>query len=503
MLVAQAITSLLLAFTSTGVKGLPAVQQTAPIPVPPGADASPNCAAPTTRWEQHYCAAKAANVQEGCMPQRRFAYGNSSSTNINGVVLIYHGFTACPDAMEYLAVEFQNKGYHVYIPLNPGHGLPVGQCSGSGVVCVDNYRVDQLPTTKDGYVSFVSSTVDMLKEEMALYATSRAPGFTVATTGLSLGGPLATVATWYGAGLFTKTVLVNPYYSAAEPNFDHNVQICQAAADPPTCMNNFLNGMIGYDAAANAGQNPSNGDTPIGLGTIFSYFKSKAISGLDWLFTDVAGNVLTYHYPDFIRTVTLALTDLSEHGGASLSLTDKRFSWGAKCLTIPNRPGFCSFQIKHLMAINALGLYAVSRANHMKSANIAFINTVRDGYMREGVIYSTANKMQASGSSVSYCLYYGADGCADLVGSNVCGVPHAAFSHVENFFRDPFTLYWEPDMFSNIIGYINGTQNTVGIPDVKTPYKCTTIALNNQPAYAENIAPMAQIVVDAEIRWPN
>ncbi|KAJ3289118.1 hypothetical protein HDU76_007582 [Blyttiomyces sp. JEL0837] len=379
--------------------------------------------------------------------------------------------------MEFLAVQLQNAGYHVYIPLNPGHGLPIGQCTGTGVVCVDNYRVDQLPATKAGYVNFATWAVDMIKEDMAIYATSRAAGFT--------------------------TVLVNPFFSAADPSFDHSVQTCQSSAAPTTCMNNFVNTLIGYDATAASGTTPNTNGSPIGFGTILNYFKSKAVSAADWLFTNAAGTVLTYHYPDFMRTLILSLTDLSENGGASLSFTTSKFGWGAGCIANTARAGICSFQIKHLMAVNAVGMYSVSRAKKIKGAHIAYMGTVRDGFMREGVIYATANAMQAAGNTVSFCLYFGAAGCADIVGSNSCGVPHSCMSRAENYYNEPYTLYWETDLFNNIVGYIGGSKATIGTAGTTAYTTCGAIALNNQPAYASNIAAMAQIVADANTRWPN
>ncbi|KAJ3334116.1 Synapse-associated protein 1 [Blyttiomyces sp. JEL0837] len=321
--------------------------------------------------------------------------------------------------------------------------------------------------------------VDMIKGEIAIYATSpnRAPSFTVSTSGLSLGGSLSTIATWYGAGLFSKTILVNPFFSAAKPTLDFTVQSCQATSNPPACIKYFIGNMIGLDASVAAGTTLTSSNGPVGFGSILNYFHLKAISG----------------------AIILALTDLSENGGASLSFTCSAYSWGSVCISNTARPGYCSFQIRHLMAVNAVGMYPVSRANKIKNANIALIGTVRDGFMREGVIYASANTMKSAGNAVSYCLYYGAPGCgADIVStnSNTCGVPHSLFSRTEGFFQPPMSF------IGNLI-FVTGAKTTIGTSGSSGIATCSSISLNNQPAYADNIAAMSQIVTDANVRWPN
>ena len=210
-------------------------QRNSPIPVPLGTDAdTPEqlaalcLAKPThllTRWESHLCAsAYTMSVQAGCMPQRRLAHrpqnqlvNNNNNININisntntsdtikGVALFFHGFTACPDAMEFFAVSLQNLGYNVYMPLSPGHGAQKGNCTEPDAICVKNDRVERLPSVEEEYIEFVRWAVDMLKEEIDLFApvTMRSVDFKVVTGGLSMGGSMATLATYFGDGLFNK-----------------------------------------------------------------------------------------------------------------------------------------------------------------------------------------------------------------------------------------------------------------------------------------------------------
>jgi hypothetical protein len=49
--------------------------------------------APKNRWNKHVCEAY-KKVQPGCMPQRRFAYNKKSASNVKGVIILFHGYTA-------------------------------------------------------------------------------------------------------------------------------------------------------------------------------------------------------------------------------------------------------------------------------------------------------------------------------------------------------------------------------------------------------------------------
>jgi hypothetical protein len=61
-----------------------------------------NCNAPTTLWDKHYCeiVKDTAKYQSVCTPFRRFpgtATTYEGLRNVKGVVLMYHGYTACPN----------------------------------------------------------------------------------------------------------------------------------------------------------------------------------------------------------------------------------------------------------------------------------------------------------------------------------------------------------------------------------------------------------------------
>jgi hypothetical protein len=100
-----------------------------------------NCAAPITRWDKAYCeiASQPEKFQTGCYPQRAFPsnannYGNVA--NVKGFLVLYHGYTACPDAFEGIVQELTKQGYVTVTPLLPGQGIKLGYGCATPGVCL-------------------------------------------------------------------------------------------------------------------------------------------------------------------------------------------------------------------------------------------------------------------------------------------------------------------------------------------------------------------------------
>jgi hypothetical protein len=101
---------------------------------------------------------------------------------VKGAVLLFHGFTACPNLLNTVATHLAAKGFHVNIFLTVGHWRQLGACTGSGVDCVSNTPVDELPTTPDGYEAFAKNSTHSFN----LKVTRR--GLTRATHSLGVAG---------------------------------------------------------------------------------------------------------------------------------------------------------------------------------------------------------------------------------------------------------------------------------------------------------------------------
>ncbi|KAJ3094776.1 hypothetical protein HDU97_007609 [Phlyctochytrium planicorne] len=495
----------LLAATTASVLAAPAPQNQSKIPTPSGLSATDDeiramCqAGPKTQWDQHVCKSF-GNVQQGCMPQKRFAYGNKDSKDIKGVVLLFHGYTACPDAMEFLASFLQGQGYMTLTPLNVGHGLKYGDCSRPGAFCVQNTPIDQLPTRKEGYINYVKWAVDMVREELAaIPASVRAPDFTVSTMGLSLGGPLAATATSIGQDVFTKTVLVNPFFSAAVQFLDFQVQDCQAAADPQACINKLIDGFTETDAKTDAGQPAPPGT--VGVSKLLERVQEQSKQVISMAADKAIGDLLLNRYPAVMRLLanTMATIDSTDFVGEKTSFLNGTYGWGADCFANTARPGYCIFQVKNLVALSAFGTYALSRAAQTSGKTIALITTERDGPVRNGLSYSAASVYSAKNNVATMCMYGRAKGCANsglLKGDNECGTPHSAFSHAEQMNTAPFELYWEKNMFDNILSVLKGAKS-IGAANFDDRSTCTAIQLGALNTYKDKIYDVSDIMEDS------
>ncbi|KAJ3094775.1 hypothetical protein HDU97_007608 [Phlyctochytrium planicorne] len=459
-----------------------------------------------TQWEQHVCQAF-GNVQDGCMPQKRFAYGNQNSTNVKGIVLLFHGYTACPDAMEFLASTLQQQGYMTLTPLNVGHGRKYGDCSRPGAFCIQDTPIDQLPVRKEGYIDFTKWAVSMVREELAAIPTSvRSSDFKVSVTGLSLGAPLAATAVSLAGDLFSNAVLVDPFFSPSNTFVEFNILECQASSDPKGCIDKALNKYIQIDAKTDAGQPAEDG--PVGVSRILKFLEDKAKGVVSMVADKVIGNLLLNRYPSLVRleSTLFSTIDANNFLNENLSFLNSSGGWGAGCFANTARPGYCAFQTKNLVAISSFGNYALSRVAQISGKTIAIITTERDGPIANGVSYAAASVFAAKNNAVSMCMFMRGQGCtnADMINGdlgNACGVPHSSFSHAEQTYTAPFELYWEKDLFGNILNVIQGASQTVGTPAYVDKSICTNVKIGALNAYKDKLYDVSDIVEDAIARF--
>lgn len=133
---------------------------------------------------------------------------------IKGVVLLFHGFTACPMQFLPFAERLSELGYYSMIPLLPGQGRAPTPLHGDMKLKEDgkdvsyaHYYARYLPTKADVYQEFVSRFNAMI---------ALAPG-EHAVAGLSVGGALATQAVLIAkkqgfANLYQRSLAISPYY---------------------------------------------------------------------------------------------------------------------------------------------------------------------------------------------------------------------------------------------------------------------------------------------------
>lgn len=158
------------------------------------------CSHPATKWEKHLCSivSNDQKYQKKCIPEKK----SPQSGLIKGLVLMFHGWTACPDAFEPIASELSSNGFITLTPLLPGQGINIGYGCDVPDVCVEHgTNPSELPESKEGispitkgYIDFVNWAIEMVNEELNLIPISaRDRSFYVSVFGLSGGGPMATV----------------------------------------------------------------------------------------------------------------------------------------------------------------------------------------------------------------------------------------------------------------------------------------------------------------------
>jgi pimeloyl-ACP methyl ester carboxylesterase len=176
-------------------------------------------------WESYISELKAekgvleSGLQEECKPKRM---SPGPGIKPKGIVLLFHGYTACPQQFFEWAELLNKEGYEVLLPLNPGHGRRSfnlkrmldknGNVDKSKarfdkqlnqIVPEDNYEDLPLATESIKYAHFA----ERLNKVMEKTQGERIVG------GLSLGGPLATYAVLMAPKLYKRHIVFAPFYS--------------------------------------------------------------------------------------------------------------------------------------------------------------------------------------------------------------------------------------------------------------------------------------------------
>ena len=143
-------------------------------------------------------------------------------------VMILHGVSGEPSAMAELADWFYQAGYNVYVPRAPHHGLKDGKLHGQ-------VRASEL-------VQFMSDSAGLVS----------GLGDELGVIGHSGGGTLATWLAQYGDGLFSRVLLLSPYY---EPDASQvpkwQVALLRNVYGNHLLPDQFFDGALSYQALAN------------------------------------------------------------------------------------------------------------------------------------------------------------------------------------------------------------------------------------------------------------
>jgi alpha-beta hydrolase superfamily lysophospholipase len=407
---------------------------------------------PTSKWERYVCATiGAADTWGKCWPQRRHSRCNSTV----GVVALFHGYSACPDAYNELASTFQDQCLQVYSFLSPGHGHPLldnstGQLlvPSSNPNYVDRFNLTGLPTSRACYVDFANHVNEVIKEEKQTLEVDNELRVTAAL-GLSLGAPMATAAAVQSEGLYSHLLVISPFFGVSSDAADQpvaDVDKCLQTRGLSQCLCDVMSTFSGMQSVNSTAQ--------------------KAICDLvQWYVGDVHGSIDL----DF-QGIQVALRAAFEWVVENWDQVPAQFQaaletpvgWGDQCqsdIDNQDRGGFCNFRARHLLAAHSMGQYAVrASAKSTHKMNVFMAPTERDGRTRNGMVFQSLQALNRTGSRAAACMWFKEAGCTGP--GNTCGVPHSSAAPADNLGVAPHTLYWNDTEYKGVANFFTSS----GIP---------------------------------------
>lgn len=135
-----------------------------------------------------------SGFQSGCEPKM----WESTTGSYRGVVLLYHGLTACNEQYDDLGPKLAARGFAVLAPVVVGHGLNYNRTAHKA-----KDDIALLPKDKSAYQNFA----------MEMKSIVEAAGGESAVYGLSLGGALSSYTAYHGN--FDRRLITVPYIKAA------------------------------------------------------------------------------------------------------------------------------------------------------------------------------------------------------------------------------------------------------------------------------------------------
>jgi hypothetical protein len=152
-------------------------------------------------WNRHLAKVPFEKLQKECQPRRYAAQGE-----LKGIVVLFHGYSACPQQFWELAPLLAEKGFEVYLPLLPGHGL---KKLVKGAKISDDLSTLPKASHWDKYTE--------LSDEMTALAKST-ENVRHVVGGLSVGGALAAYSVYapQNKGVWNRSLIMAPLFSSSE-----------------------------------------------------------------------------------------------------------------------------------------------------------------------------------------------------------------------------------------------------------------------------------------------
>lgn len=149
------------------------------------------------KWDEYLKKEPLNKIQEECLPRHfpaRAAY--------QGTVVLFHGFSACPQQFWEIGDKLAASGYEVFLPLLPGHGRIK--------IKPDQDNLDGLPQAHEWrkYRDHVDVMADMIRPSQGIHAVG----------GLSVGATLATHAMLSAdtKDVWQRALIMAPLYNSID-----------------------------------------------------------------------------------------------------------------------------------------------------------------------------------------------------------------------------------------------------------------------------------------------
>lgn len=412
----------------------------------------------------------------GCKP--RVYRSECANSDYKGLVVYFHGFTACAAQSWQVAPHLTAGCFDVLAPTMPGMGGPMITCGGERKCTVEidqgqGFDLTDLPTHAHQYRRFVWRINRLVRDERDFRATQTghpSGRLEVGAMGLSFGGAMAVYAVKSWRGLYTKQLLINPYFGVG-PDVDGTLLNCEQQAAETENWTTWRE-----EEWQCQQRKVMNWLAPMGMdreSLILHWLASKDGRLERTMTTNLVKLSDVYGHLDNSRIDYAPLKDV----------LDLREIWYENCQKIRagELEGICAFKKAHLLATHSFAMHALVEATHRTPYAFPVtqaITTQTDGRTRNGFTYALMRHLNNTWFSsiapeVSMCMFRGAH------------VPHANL--------DKEGAWWNEHLFGMIAEFLGG-RTSVSDAEHYTgdPGQCTALRLDRHAMH--DVADMKYIV---------
>lgn len=405
-----------------------------------------------------------------------------SNDRFKGVVVFFHGYSACSEQVESVSEMLANNCVDVLAPTMPGHGNAPVWCGQGGsscdVTCGNGmgWTHDTLPTHRSSYDEFARTAHRTIRQEVNFRAGATgktADDLEVSLIGLSFGAPMALDLALMGGTYYARQLLVNPYLALGDETIDQAKMECEQLVPSgqkthEQCETEAVTAWL----------------TPAGVpadGLISSWLGDDAGEVVRSLFTNLV------KLSDAVGESYQGRQEGPPEGTvAGLMEGDKE--WDSVCNQIwtEGRGGFCKFKKKHLLSTHSFSLHTIVDAQQWGAwswgvPTTQIMMTERDGKTRNGLSFDIAQHLHSvNPEGVSMCMHkfqHGTDRAnAGQYWSDDHSMPHANLKGTRAAGR-----WWEAHLFDNVRRFIIDGANSISEPiqQRKDRNVCETLAIEH------------------------